>query len=153
VGQSLSGVRELVLVEAGQERSAVVTKMAAADALLFTSRKGAEGSPMVVKEATAMGLPVVTVDVGDVAEVLAGVSPSAVVPFPEPWGGADTRAALIGSLADRLAEILATPARSNGRECVARLDSLRVAERIVAVYRQAIAARSRAGQPRAGTNV
>jgi glycosyltransferase involved in cell wall biosynthesis len=144
-------VRELVLAEPGQERSAVVAKMVAADALLFTSRKGAEGSPMVVKEAAAMGLPVVTVDVGDVAQVLAGVSPSAVVPFPEPWGGAGTRAALIDALADRLAEVLATPARSNGRERIARLDSLQVAQRVVAVYRQAIAARE--GRLRAGTNI
>jgi teichuronic acid biosynthesis glycosyltransferase TuaC len=135
----LPAVRELILVEPGQQRVAVVAKMAAADALLFTSRKGAEGSPLVVKEAAAMGLPVVTVDVGDVAEVLAGVSPSAVVPFPEPWGGARTWATLIEALADRLVEVLAAPARSNGREHVGWLDSLRVAERVVAVYRQAIA--------------
>ena len=57
-------------------------KFAAADVLLFTSRKGSEGSPGVVKEANAMGLPVVSVAVGDVAEVLAGVQPSAVVDFP-----------------------------------------------------------------------
>jgi glycosyltransferase involved in cell wall biosynthesis len=126
-------VRELVLVEPGQDRAAVVTKMRAADALLFTSRQGAEGSPMVVKEAAAMCLPVVSVDVGDVAEVLAGVTPSAVVPFPQ------TRAGLIEALATRLAEVLAAGGRSNGRERVAWLDSLDVAERVVAVYRKAVA--------------
>lgn len=127
-------VRELVLAQPGQARTAVVTKIAAADALLFTSRQGAEGSPMVVKEAAAMGLPVVSVDVGDVAEVLAGVTPSAVVPFPP------DRIGLIDALATAVVKVLATGGRSNGRERLAWLDSRAVAERMVAVYRRALAA-------------
>ena len=43
----------------------------ASDALLLTSMH--EGSPTVVKEALACGLPVVSVDVGDVAERIEGV--------------------------------------------------------------------------------
>jgi glycosyltransferase involved in cell wall biosynthesis len=131
-------VRELVLAEHGQARTAVVAKFAAADALLFTSRRGAEGSPMVVKEAAVMGLPVVAVDVGDVAKVLADVDPSVVVPFPEPWGGADSRAALVQRLAAGLMEVLDKPVRSNGREQAGWLDSRLIAERIVEVYRRAI---------------
>jgi glycosyltransferase involved in cell wall biosynthesis len=131
-------VRELILAEPGQPRSAVVTKMAAADALLFTSRQGAEGSPMVVKEAAAVGLPVVTVAVGDVAEVLAGVTPSAVLPFPP------GRAELVDALAGRLAEVLDAGGRSDGRERVAWLESGQVAERVVAVYRRAVAGVQRA---------
>lgn len=126
-------VSELILYGAGQPRPAVVTKMAAADALLFTSRQGAEGSPMVVKEAAAVGLPVVSVDVGDVAEVLAGVTPSAVVPFPA------TRSELVERLAEVLVEVLAAGGRSDGRERLAWLDSSRVAERVVEVYRKVIA--------------
>lgn len=131
-------VREIVLAETGQPRSAVPAKFVAADVLLFTSRKGSEGSPSVIKEASVMGLPVVSVAVGDVAEVLAGVTPSAVVDFPEPWGSGEARAELVTALADRTAEVLGGGERSNGRERNARLDSERVAEQVVAVYRQVL---------------
>jgi glycosyltransferase involved in cell wall biosynthesis len=45
--------------------------LSASDALLLTSHH--EGSPTVVKEALACGLPVVSVDVGDVAERIEGI--------------------------------------------------------------------------------
>ncbi|HOX57007.1 MAG TPA: glycosyltransferase [Candidatus Paceibacterota bacterium] len=50
----------------GVPNSAVPTWLNAGDALLLTSLH--EGSPTVVKEALGCGLPVVSVDVGDVAE-------------------------------------------------------------------------------------
>jgi hypothetical protein len=81
-----------------------------------------------------MGLPVVSVAVGDVTEVLTGVRPSAVVDFPQPWGEPDARAELVRTLADRTAEVLASRARSNGREVATWLDSTSVARRIVCVY-------------------
>lgn len=131
-------VRELILAEAGQARSAVPAKFAAADVLLFTSRKGFESSPTVVKEATVMGLPVVSVAVGDVAEVLAGVTPSAVVAFPEPWGGEGARRELVRDLADRVANVLQAGVRSDGRERNARLDLGRATDRLVEVYHQVL---------------
>jgi glycosyltransferase involved in cell wall biosynthesis len=106
--------RELVLAEHGQSRRQVAGKFAAADVLLFTSRQGYEGSPTVVKEATAAGLPVVSTDVGDVAEILADVKPSAVVSFPEPSGSPQSRAELVARLADRVVETLAAGGRSDG---------------------------------------
>jgi glycosyltransferase involved in cell wall biosynthesis len=119
------GARELVLSAPGQPIADLVAKFAAADLLLFTSRQGSEGSPTVVKEAAVMGLPVVSVDVGDVAEILDGVSPSAVVPF-----GPD----LVDRLATEAAQVLAAGTRSNGRERLGWLDSPAIAQRIVDVY-------------------
>lgn len=127
-------VHELQLTEPDQPRADVPRKFAAADVLLFTSRQGSEGSPGVVKEANAMGLPVVSVAVGDVGEILAGVRPSAVVDFPQPWGDPTARAELVRTLSERTAEVLATRARSNGREATIWLDSTTVARRIVGVY-------------------
>lgn len=53
----------------------------AGDALLMTSLH--EGSPNIVKEALACGLPVVSVDVGDVAERIKGIEGSHLA-LPEP---------------------------------------------------------------------
>lgn len=128
-------IRELVLSEKGQPTEQVVRKYAAADLLLFTSRKGSEGSPTVVKEATAMGLPVVSVDVGDVAEIQKEVTPSQVVAFAEPYGTPSAHEALVHALAEAATEVLSTKSRSNGREACAWLDSPAIAARIVEVYR------------------
>jgi glycosyltransferase involved in cell wall biosynthesis len=130
-------LRELVLPEPGQTDAEVAVKFSAADAMVFTSRKGTEGSPTVVKEAAVIGLPVVTVDVGDVHTVLDGVQPSAVVDFPEPWGGPEARARLVRELADRTAEVLRAGTRSDGRDRVGWLDSPYIAERVVDVLREA----------------
>lgn len=132
-------VRELILTSPGQPRSDVVAKLAAADCLLFCSRYGSEGSPTVVKEAAAMGLPIVTVDVGDVAEILAGVTPGSVVAFPEPWGSDAARAELVRALAEATAGVLAAGSRSNGRERTGWLDLHRVAERTISLYREVLA--------------
>jgi teichuronic acid biosynthesis glycosyltransferase TuaC len=131
-------VRELLIVGRNQPRSEVPRKFDAADVLLFTSRKGSEGSPSVLKEAAVMGLPIVSVNVGDAAKVLAGVSQSEVVDFPEPWGEDEARAKLIRSLADRTEQVLAAAERSNGRELHASLSSERVAGQIVEVYRKVL---------------
>jgi glycosyltransferase involved in cell wall biosynthesis len=131
-------VRELILAAPNQPRQTVPRKFDAADALLFTSRKGSEGSPSVLKEAAVMGLPIVSVNVGDAAGLLREVAPSEVVDFPEPWGTDEARVKLIRLLADRVADVLATQGRSDGRERLQWLDSERVAQRVVEIYRQVL---------------
>jgi teichuronic acid biosynthesis glycosyltransferase TuaC len=141
-------VKELILAEPGQTREAVRPKFLAADVLLFTSRKGFEGSPTVVKEATAIGLPVVTTDVGDVAEVLDGVTPSAVVTFPEPWGTPETREQLVAALTDQVAAVFDANRRSNGREVNAWLAWDRIAGTVIDMYRRVLAETGRSPQAR-----
>ncbi len=131
-------VRELLLTAPRQPRTEVVAKLDAADCLLFCSRYGSEGSPTVVKEAVVMGLPVVAVDVGDVSEILADVTPSAVVAFPQPWGTEAARARLVAKLAEETARVLARGSRSDGRERNSWLDLHRIAERTISVYRDVI---------------
>ncbi len=66
-----AGVRAELHYMRGVPNSQVPIWMNASDALLLTSVQ--EGSPTVVKEALACGVPVVSVDVGDVAERIAGI--------------------------------------------------------------------------------
>jgi glycosyltransferase involved in cell wall biosynthesis len=97
----------------------VPTYMNASDALVLTSDR--EGSPNSVKEALSCNLPVVSTDVGDVAERLDGVSPSHV---------SDDDDELVSALAD----VLADPRRSNGREAVRDISLNQMGERIEDVY-------------------
>jgi len=50
----------------------IPTRLNAGDVLLLTSRH--EGSPTIVKEALACNIPIVSVDVGDVAEQIRGIT-------------------------------------------------------------------------------
>jgi len=65
------GVRRSFITSARYPTSRCRFWLNASDALLLTSMH--EGSPTVVKEALACGLPVVSVDVGDVAERIEGI--------------------------------------------------------------------------------
>ena len=117
-----------VRLEAVHDRpqAEIVRAMNAADVLLLPSFH--EGSPNVVKEAMAVGLPVVAAPVGDCAERLRDVTHSFVVPrTPE-------------AFADATAAVLASGERSNGRDVIARTLSVEaVAQRVLGVYAEATA--------------
>ncbi len=103
--------------------------MNAADCLLLTS--DFEGSPDIVKEALACNLPIVSVDAGDVRERTSGVKRTAIVARdPE-------------AIASELARILASNERSNGREKTGDLDSGKIRDSVIQVYREILEARAR----------
>jgi glycosyltransferase involved in cell wall biosynthesis len=99
--------------------------MNAADCLLVTS--DAEGSPTVVQEAIATNLPVVSVDVGDVAERLRGISETSMV-ARDP-----------SALAAAVTAILLRRARSNGRRRVREIDASHIADELAHLYLETIA--------------
>ena len=93
-------------------RPDVPSILAAADALLLTS--DSEGCPNVVIEALALGTPVVSADVGDVAEIVGGAGAGMVVPR----GDVDAYVAALGRLfGDRSA------ARAAARRELPRLEA------------------------------
>jgi glycosyltransferase involved in cell wall biosynthesis len=96
--------------------------MNACDAMVLTSFW--EGSPNVVKEAMACNLPVVSVPVGDVPELLADVDGCSVCPRE------------VEALAVALVKVLGRIQRTNGRVALERkgLDLLSVARKLMNVY-------------------
>jgi glycosyltransferase involved in cell wall biosynthesis len=104
--------------------------MNACDVLVLPSER--EGSPQVVKEAMACNLPVVSVDVGEVPDILAGFEGCHISPR-DPT-----------SIAERLALILERCDRTNGREKTRRYELSSIARRIVKVYEEVVGDRRRA---------
>ena len=111
----------------GYNRDQVNALMYNCDALLMTSKT--EGSPQVIKEAMACGCPIVSVDVGDVAERVSGLEGCYVVSSREP-----------AAIAEALQQALAFPGKTNGREKIMEmgLSNEQVAERLMAIYKQLV---------------
>ncbi len=98
--------------------------MSAADVLLLTSDH--EGSPVVIKEAMACNLPIVSTDVGDVAEVIAGVEGCYLAQqTPE-------------DLAAKLDLALSFGGRTRGREAIQHLQTEGEARRLIDLYEQVL---------------
>jgi teichuronic acid biosynthesis glycosyltransferase TuaC len=96
----------------------------AADCLLVTSDW--EGSPNIVKEALACNLPIVAVDAGDIADRIAGVTPSFIAKrSPE-------------TLGQCLVKTLQENRRSNGRHKVATISDKAIAQEVLELYRRVI---------------
>ena len=102
--------------------------MSAADVTLMTSDW--EGSPVTVKESLACGTPVISVPVGDVAELVNGLPGCEIVPR-------DSRA-LAAAIHRALAIQRPLPLRERALEYARRP----TAQRVVAVYRSILDARA-----------
>jgi len=101
--------------------------MNACDALALAS--DFEGSPMVIKEAMACNLPIVSVDVGDVAEIMGGTEGCYLCErTPE-------------DMAAKLRLALARGDRTDGRRRVVHLSLEATARQILAVYERVLATR------------
>jgi glycosyltransferase involved in cell wall biosynthesis len=95
--------------------------MNAADLMVMAST--IEGSPNAVKEALACNLPVVTVEVGDTAELIEQTEGHHLVPRE------------VGSIAASIVEVCRRGARARSRERMAQFSIERVARRVLEVYR------------------
>ena len=125
---AVSLLEDVELIELkGYSRGEVNRLMCAANCLLMTSKT--EGSPQVIKEAMACGCPIVSVDVGDVAERTEGVEGCYVVPSREPK-----------DIAEALKKAIAFEGKTNGREHIlsAGLTNEQVAKRIIEIYEDII---------------
>lgn len=103
----------------------------AADVLLLTSKR--EGSVNVVKEAMACNCPVVATDVGDIGWVTANTEGCYITTFEK------------GNVAGKIKAALDFGKRTEGRQRIIELelDSDSVAGRIINLYRNLIASKSR----------
>ena len=122
------GVKVELIELKGYNRNQVNALMYNCDALLMTSKS--EGSPQVVKEAMACGCPIVSVDVGDVAERTSGVEGCYIVHTREP-----------NEIAKALQKALAFEGKSNGREKIIEmgLSNEQVAKRLIVIYESVLA--------------
>lgn len=98
--------------------------MNAADVLVLASLF--EGSPNAVKEAMAVNLPVVTVDVGDARELIG------------PTEGCYLVRREAEAIAARIVKVCLQGTRTNGREWIARLSMEKVARQIVDIYQSVV---------------
>jgi len=103
-------------------RENVACLMNAVNACLMTSHS--EGSPQFIKEAMACNCPVVSVDVGDVKELLEGVKHCYLAKYD------------IQDIAEKLNLLFENGERTNGKEKISNmhLDSTSIARRILEVY-------------------
>lgn len=125
--ESVDLLQNVQLIELkGYSREEVYALMYACDTLLMTSKT--EGSPQVVKEAMACGLPVVSTDVGDVAERIGGLD-GCYITDRNPK-----------HIADALKKALAFKGRTNGRHRIFELGLTNdlVANKLIKIYNKVL---------------
>ena len=102
------------------EPDRVALMLNAADCMVFMSDY--EGSPNIVREACACNLPVVSVNVGDVSDVLDGIS------------GCRITTREIAQIADAVEDVAGARMRTKGREAMAAYSGNVIAERTIKFY-------------------
>lgn len=105
--------------------------MNACDVLVLTSMH--EASPCVIKEAMACNLPIVSVNVGDVAERIDGVA------------GCYLCDRTPQDVATKLRKVLEDGRQTNSREKIQSLSLQKVAQKVIAVYKETL--KTRFGRP------
>ena len=128
-----AGIRAELRILSKLPHHEVPVWMGATDLLLCTS--ASEGSPNIVKEALACGLPIVSTDVGDVRERIGTVSGCRVVE-------ADPVA-----IAVALREVCAGGGRVDCAHAVTEFSSEVIARQVLSVYHVALGIRE-PGRPR-----
>lgn len=113
---------ELHELTGNYSREEMCTLMNAVDVSLMTSFS--EGSPQFIKETLACGCPVVSVDVGDVKEVIAGVENCYI---------AERNAQ---DIANKIKLVLQQNKRINGKEIVEKFDINEIAKQLSQLYQQ-----------------
>lgn len=121
--QSIPNVKLRICHNEPQER--VPDYMNASDVLIVTSLH--ESGPLVVREALACNLPVVSVDVGDVREYVGLVDGCAVCSDDRP-----------GTLAAALKQVFKREMRIDGRTAVEHLDERVLAQKVIGIYKLAL---------------
>ena len=123
----VKGVKAKLIELKGYNRDQVNALMYNCDALLMTSKT--EGSPQVIKEALACGCPIVSMDVGDVAERTSGVEGCYIVHTREP-----------NEIAKALQEALRFTGRTSGRDRILEmsLSNEQVAQRLIKIYQSLV---------------
>ncbi len=108
---------------AGYNRQEVALLMNAVDVCLMTSHN--EGSPQFIKEAMACNCPIISVDVGDVGDIVGETHNCFITDYK-----AD-------EIANNIQLIMKNSQRSNGREKIISLglDNISIANRILGVYK------------------
>ncbi len=110
-----------LLVVSGEPYEKIPLYLNAGDLLLLTSSH--EGSPVILKEALACNLPIVSVDVGDAKEKLSEIEGCYVCQT-------DT----VEEIAENIGRALGNPIRIKGREAVSDLNWDVIAQKTIAIY-------------------